>query len=127
MDIKKNPDQGKDNYLLRVSSVLALEFPTESEARLFMAKIETAKAIIEVVQSMASATDGAGDRWQEFWDITNTVGAFTDLDVDPLGITAAELGACVSFLEAFGKFMAGEAVTPTVWRTTINQVRRVQL
>jgi hypothetical protein len=128
MDIKKNNDVSKNNYLLRIPGKPALEFATEKEARVFMAKLETATAIVAVVQSLTTAVDGAGDRWQEYWDIRNTAGVFTDQDVAPLGITSAQLDSCISLLDAFGDFLTGaDQGGAQVWRTSINQVRRVKL
>lgn len=128
MDIKRNPDQGKGNYLLRVSRAVALEFPTESEARQAMAKLETARAILAMVQSLTVAADGAGDRWQEYWDLRNAGGDFLDADLAPLGITAAQLSMCIGLLDAFVDFISGaDQGGAQIWRATINQVRRVQL
>jgi hypothetical protein len=128
MDIKKNPSIGSNGYLLRIPGKPTLEFVTEKEARVFMAKLETATAIVAVVQSLTTAVDGAGDRWQEYWDIRNTAGVFTDQDVAPLGITSAQLDSCISLLDAFGDFLTGaDQGGAQVWRTSINQVRRVKL
>jgi hypothetical protein len=54
-------------------------FNSEQEAHTFMAKIETAKAIVKAVQSLALATDTAADLEAEYFD---TQGAgWVDADV----------------------------------------------
>lgn len=97
-------------------------FASEQEARQFMAKHDTAKAIIKAVQSLATATDSAADLEAEYFDIGN----WTDEDVAALGITAAQLAACLTLLQQVGALMTGSATTPAVYRTTLNTVRRVQ-
>jgi len=96
-------------------------FDTEQEARSIMAKIETAKAIVRAVQSLTTATDSAGDLEAEYFDIGNWV----DADVAALGITAAQLAAGLTLLQQVNLLMTGEATTPAVYRTTLNQLRRV--
>ncbi len=128
MDVKRNPDVGKEEYLLRLGDRKFLVFNTESEAIQAMVKLETIKAIIGTVQTLSLATDDGINRWQEYWDIRNTIGDFTEDDVEPIGVTLNQLNSCISFLEAFNKFIEGDLVqTPNTWRTTINQVRRIQL
>lgn len=85
-------------------------------------KLETAKAIVAAVQSLSTATDSAADLEAEFFD----VGTFTDEDVAPLGITAAQLASCITLLQQVNKLMSGQATTPAIYRTTLNAVRRVQ-
>ena len=97
------------------------QFETEQEARQAMAKIETAKAIVRVVQSLALATDGAPDLEAEYFD----VGAWTDADVAALGITAADLASCITLLQQVAALMTGGATSPAVYRTTLNKMRRV--
>jgi hypothetical protein len=45
--------------------------------------------------------------------------------VAALGITAAQLTACITTLEQAALFMAGSATTPVAHRVTLNAVRRV--
>lgn len=97
------------------------QFDTEQEAHIFMAKLDTAKAIVRTVQSLAQATDSAGDLEAEYFDIGN----WTDEDVAAIGITAAQLAACLTLLQQLDLLMTGQATTPAVYRTTLNQVRRV--
>jgi hypothetical protein len=101
---------------------------SEAEAALamgvYMAKIETAKAIINTVKTLVTVNDGAGDLVQEYWDPPCN-GTFTDEDVAALGITAAQLTACITTLEQAALFMAGSATTPVAHRVTLNAVRRV--
>ena len=96
-------------------------FDTEQEAQLFMAKLDTAKAIVRTVQSLAQATDSAGDLEAEYFDVGN----WTDEDVSAIGITAAQLSACLTLLQQIDLLMTGQATTPSMYRTTLNQVRRV--
>ena len=83
-----------------------LYYDTEREARKAMAKIDTAKAVVAQVQQLATPMDGAPDIFQEYWDIVNSGGAFTNEDVAPLGITAAQLVDCITVIEAFNTLMA---------------------
>ena len=99
-------------------------FDTQMEAMTAMAKLETAKAIVAAVKTLTTVNDGAGDLVQEYWDPPCN-GIFTDDDVAALGITAAQLTACITTLEQAALFMAGSATTPVVHRVTLNAVRRV--
>ncbi len=99
-------------------------FESEQEARQFMAKIDTAKAIVKAVQSLATATDSAGDLEAEYFDAAGA--GWVDEDVAALGITAAQLAGCITLLQQVNLLMTGVATTPAVYRTTLNQVRRVQ-
>lgn len=101
----------------------AVIFDTQQEAQSFMAKVDTAKAIISTVQTLATATDGAADRVAEYWDAAGT--GWVDGDVAPLGITAAQLTACITLLEQVNLLMTNEATTPSMYRSTLNTVRRV--
>lgn len=85
-------------------------------------KIEIARALLRDVQAIAPVMDSARDRWQEYWDAG---GSFTDEDLEPLGITAADFGDCVNFLDSFDKFMNGEEVQEQIWRVTMNKTRRI--
>lgn len=96
-------------------------FDSEGEARQAMAKTATAKAIVNAVQSLATATDSAGDLEAEYFD----AGAFSDGDVSALGITASDLAACITLLQQVNKLMTGQATSPAIYRTTLNKVRRV--
>ena len=99
-------------------------FSSEQEAHAFMAKLETAKAIIRTVQSLATATDSAADLEKEYFDVAGA--GWTDEDVAALGITAAQLAACITTLQQFAKLMTAQATTPLDNTATLNQVRRVQ-
>ena len=89
------------------------------EAR--MAKIDTARAIVGAVQSLATATDSAPDLEAEYFD----VGSWADEDVAALGITASDVASCITLLQQVQALMSGAATTPAVYRATINKVRRV--
>lgn len=96
-------------------------FSTEAEARIFMAKIDTAKAVINAVKALASTADDAENLKAEFFD----AGTFTDADVAPLGITAAQLASCITLLEQFDKLMTNQETDAAMYRVTLNAVRRV--
>lgn len=66
-------------------------------------KIETAKAIVKTVQSLATATDSAADLEAEYFDVGNWV----DADVAALGITAAQLASCLTLLQQINLLMTG--------------------
>jgi len=95
-------------------------FGTEQEARNAMAKLDTAKAIVQAVQSLAPATDSAGDLEAEYFDI----GSWVDADVEALGITAADLAACLTLLQQVDKLMTNQATSAAMYRATLNKVRR---
>ncbi len=84
-------------------------------------KLETAKAIVKAIQSLAPATDTNQDLVAEYFD----AGTFVDADVAALGITAAQLASCITLLEQVGKLMTNQETTEAMYRTTLNAVRRV--
>lgn len=98
-----------------------IECDNEMEARQLMAKIETARAIVQAVQSLTTAADSASDLEAEYFD----VGSFVDADVAALGVTASDLAGCITLLQQVAALMTGGATTPAVYRTTLNKVRRV--
>jgi len=100
------------------------QFDSEMEARIAMAKRDTAKAIVRAVQSLATATDTAGDLEKEYFDVAGA--GWTDADVAALGITSAQLASCLTLLQQFEKLMTGQATTPIDNTASLNQVRRVQ-
>jgi hypothetical protein len=101
----------------------ALAFATQEEASQFMAKIDTAKAIVRAVQALAPTADGASDLEAEYFDAAGA--GWVDGDVAPLGITAAQLAACLTLLQQFALLMTNGATTPIMHRTALNAVRRV--
>lgn len=88
-------------------------------------RLKTAAAVVRCVQSLAAPMDAAQDVWQEFWDVVNGGGPYTDLELEGLGITAAQLGSCVTVLENFNKFAQGDEPSNDAYRVTINTMRRV--
>jgi hypothetical protein len=84
-------------------------------------KLNTAIAICNMVQSLASASDSGSDIVQEYYDI----GGITDQDTLPSGVSAADLTACITLLEQFELFMSGGVVSAAQYRATLNKVRRV--
>lgn len=90
-----------------------------------MAKLDTAKAIVRTVQSLAPATDTAGDLEKEYFDVAGA--GWVDADVAAIGITAAQLASCLTLLQQFGKLMTAQATTPIDNTASLNQVRRVQV
>lgn len=106
-------------------------FDSEQEAHVFMNKLATAKFLVELVQSMAKVADNAADAIPEYFDVAGA--GWTDDDVAALGITAAQLAACVTFIEQIPKLMLGTIavdghsdIAPANYRATLNAVRRVQ-
>jgi hypothetical protein len=99
-------------------------FASEQEARQTMAKLATAQAIVRTVQSLAAATDSATDLEKEYFDVQGA--GWVDGDVEALGITAAQLGGCLTLLQQFAKLMTAQATTPLDNTATLNSVRRVQ-
>ena len=97
-------------------------FETEMEAKIAMSKLELAQAIIYQAQLHAKPLDENPDVLQEYFDSGIT---FTDEDVAALGITAAQVTACLTLLENVGKFYAGNSPANAAYRVTINAVRRV--
>lgn len=91
----------------------------------FMAKVQTAQAIVEQLQTVIPLADTAMDLVGEYWDVANAEGEWTDADVEPLGITAATLSECITFLEQFDALLDGGAVATADRRATLNKVRRV--
>ncbi len=89
-----------------------------------MAKQDTAKAIIKAVQSLATATDSAADLEAEYFDAAGA--GWVDADVAALGITAAQLAGCITLMQQINLLMTGSAITPAMYRSTLNVVRRVQ-
>lgn len=101
-----------------------IPFDSEQEAHSFMAKIDTAKAVVRAVQSLTTATDTAGDLEKEYFDVAG--GGWVDADVAAIGITAAQLASCLTLLQQFAKLMTAQATTPIDNTASLNQVRRVQ-
>jgi hypothetical protein len=95
-------------------------FETELEAWQMSQKLETAREIIRVAKSLATVADLGADVTQEYFDSS----AFTDDDVAPLGITAAQLTSVITMLQELEKFFSNEAVTAALYRTTLNGIRR---
>jgi hypothetical protein len=89
-------------------------------------RLKTAAAVVRCGQSLAQPMDDAPDRWQEYWDVVNSPGgAYTDEELEPLGITAEQLTTAIGLLENFNKFMSGEAPVVSVYRITVNGLRHV--
>jgi len=97
-------------------------FNTQMEVLQAMVKIELAKTILRQAQRQAEVMDEAPDVLQEYFDSGET---FVDEDVAALGVTAAQVVACLTLLENLGKFYAGAEPLNATYRTTINAVRRV--
>ena len=114
--------QSADGKWILLVNANKLYFDTEMEARQTMDKLELAKAIIFQAQLHARPMDEGPDVLQEYFDDGMT---FTDEDVAPLGVTAAQVTACLTLLENAGKFYAGDSPTNSAYRGTVNSVRRV--
>lgn len=114
-------------WLVWVSNDLTLSFATELEARQAMNKLGTAQAIVACAQTLTTVLDTGPDVWQEYFDVVNADGAFTDEDVAPLGITANDLVSCVTLLDNMKKFFGAEVPNPDAYRIVVNKIRRVQV
>ena len=114
---------GEGRYYYSIDGVYYY-LPAGMEGEIMAQKQDTAKAIVKAVQSLATATDSAGDLEAEYFDAAGA--GWVDADVVALGITAAQLAGCITLLQQVDKLMTGVATTPAVYRSTLNQVRRVQ-
>jgi len=97
-----------------------------------MAKLETARAIVAAVKTLTTAADSQANLVAEYWDVSAAFGAFTDGDVESLGIALAQLQAGITLLEQFGLLVTGandgagrSTITPSDYLATINTLRRV--
>lgn len=97
----------------------------EVNAALAHRRLATAAAVVRCVQSLAGPMDTANDVYQEYWDIRNDSGGFTDDELAAMGITNADLLSAVTTIENFKKFINGEAFDPNAHRVPINRMRRV--
>ena len=107
-------------WYLDLGNTIELTFASEGAARKYMAKLDVAKAIVKVVQSLATAADASSDVEAEYFD----AGTFVDADVATLGITASDLAACITLLQQISKLMTMQATTVAMYRSTVNKVRR---
>ena len=99
-----------------------IPFATQQEASQFMAKIDTAKAIVKAVKDLGPTANDAADLEAEYFDAAGA--GWVDADVAALGITAAQLAACLTLLQQFALLMTNQATTPSMHRATLNAVRR---
>ena len=83
-------------------------------------KEKFALACVQQVQKLADVMDAAPDLRAEY----NVYSAFTDADLERLGITAAELTSIMTLFEQVDKFCHNEAVTQGDYSVTINKARR---
>lgn len=101
------------------------EIPAGESRAVRNRRVGTAAAVVRAVQTLAGPMDVASDTWQEFWDVVNGSGSFTDAELEAMGITAAQLASCVTVLENFNKFINGNSPANDAYRVTINTMRRV--
>lgn len=103
----------------------AYYFDTEPEARETMAKIDTATAVVNGVKQLIFTADNGVDIVEDYFEN----GPFDDAHLVALGITAAQLTACITLLQNFELFMAEDdpltPITNAKYRATLNQVRHV--
>ena len=83
-----------------------------------------AKSIIWRTQQLIETMDNGPDVLQEYFDGGFS---FVDEDVAALGVTAAQVTACLTLLENAGKFFSGTNPANATYRTTVNAVRRVDV
>ena len=86
-------------------------------------KLELARAIVAQAQLLAVPMDASPDAVQEYFDSGIT---FVDEDVAALGITAAQVVACITMLENVNKFFAGGNPANAQYRVNVNAVRRAK-
>lgn len=102
-----------------------LYFEKRQEAFEAMAKIDLAKAIIWRAQQLTETMDNGPDVVQEYFDSGIT---FTDYDLESLGVTASQVVSCITLLQNITKFFGGDdTLTPAVYRTTVNSIRRINV
>ena len=87
-------------------------------------RLQTAQAIIRVVQSMIPPMDQALDVFDEYWDIAGAV-PFTDEELVSIGITADQLGTLVTVVENYQKFMVNDAPAAIEYKAALNMARRL--
>lgn len=110
-----------DHALITDLNGVILNFDSEQEAQQYMAKIDTAKAIVKAVQSLSTATDSAADLEAEYFD----AGTWADGDVAALGLTASDIASCITLLQQVEALMTNQATATAMYRSTLNKVRRV--
>ena len=99
------------------------QFDTQGEAKMAEQKLELARAIIGQVQLLSGPMDSSPDVVQEYFDSGIT---FVDDDVAVLGITAAQVVACLTLLENLNKFFIGGSPANAQYRVSVNAVRRAK-
>ena len=114
--------QAADGRWILWTGTAKLYFDTQMEALQTMDKLKLAQAIIYQTQLHAKPNDEGGDVLQEYFD---SGVAFTDEDVAPLGVTAAQVVSCLTLLENAAKFYNGNTPANAAYRVTVNAVRRV--
>lgn len=86
-------------------------------------KVRTAAAVIRGGQAIVPIADSAQALWQEYWDVVGGDG-LNEAELAELGVKPETLAATVTLLENFAKFANGEATEPSVYRVTLNKIRR---
>ena len=97
--------------------------PPGMEGEIMAQKLELARAIVATVQQLAPVMDMVPDIVQEYFDSGIT---FADEDVAALGLTAAQVVACITMLDNATKFFSGGNPTNAQYRVSINAVRRAK-
>jgi hypothetical protein len=88
-------------------------------------RVKTAASLVRCGQLLAVPMDDAPNRRQEYWDQVNAGGAYTDAELEPLGITKDQLTQAVTLLENVDKFFNGETPANDVYRVVVNALRHV--
>ena len=121
-------------YYYQTSAGSYQELPSGIEGEQLMARIDLAKAIAQSIKSLAPIMETAEDTVKEYWDEVNANGAFTDEDLASTGMTATQLTADITLLDQMPKLFEGMAdengkstIIPTVFRITVNAVKRLPL
>jgi len=119
--------QAADGRWILWTGIEKIYFDTQREARSYMTKLSTAIALVDFIKQLAALMDAGPDVYQEYWDIVSGQGAYTDEDLEALGITAAQLTSAVVTIEAVNVLMAGDPAGPVIaeYHQTVNMIRRV--
>ena len=89
-------------------------------------KTRTVAALIRNGQAFIPVAEDAQTLFQEYWDVVGGEGLNAD-ELGYLGVDAETVGSVVTLMENIGKFVQGEAVTQTMYRITLNQIRRLNM
>ena len=93
-----------------------------------MSDIDNKLLLINRMQRGAISAAALDDAFQDMLGIItsrhwDTTGAPTDIELESLGIKAADVGAFVNFMQQFNKLMLNKAITPVAGRNISDVIR----